>query len=67
MERSTTGQPPTADRSEIGQRHTLAGADTDERDIPHFESLILPALVSVPPMPAWLRKFFRRTDTPAAR
>jgi len=37
-------------------------ADTDERDIPHFRSLITPGLMSVPPVPAWLRKLFQRAD-----
>ena len=37
-----------------------AVADTDERDLPHFRSLITPGLMSVPPVPAWLRKLFQR-------
>jgi len=51
MEHPTVSQP-------------AAVADTDERDIPHFRSLITPGLMSVPPMPAWLRKLFGRADTP---
>jgi hypothetical protein len=36
-----------------------ADADTRKRD-PQIRSLTLPGLVSAPPMPAWLRKFFQR-------
>jgi hypothetical protein len=47
---------------------TTAVTDTAERTpgSRHFQSLILPGLVSVPPMPTWLSKLFRRKDTPAA-
>jgi hypothetical protein len=37
-----------------------ADADTRKRD-PQIRSLTLPGLVSVPRMPAWLSKLFRRT------
>ncbi len=62
MEHSTTSQPTTADPP-----HTQADTDTDEPYIHHFRSVITPGLVSVPPVPAWLRKLFRRTDTHASR
>jgi hypothetical protein len=62
MEHSTASQPPAAD-----PLRPPAGVDTDERDRPQIRSLITPGLVSVPPMPAWLRKLLRRTDTPASR
>jgi hypothetical protein len=61
MERPTAGRPAVAD-----PRRPQADADTYERD-PQIRSLILPGLVSVPPLPAWLRKRFRRTDTHASR
>jgi hypothetical protein len=57
MERTTASQPPVAQ----------AATDTGEQDRPQIRSLITPGLMSVPPMPAWLRKLFRRKDTPAAR
>ncbi len=62
MEHSTANQPPAAD-----PLRTQADADRDEPYVPHFKSVIIPGLMSVPPVPAWLRKLFRRTDTPAAR
>jgi len=40
---------------------------TDERYIPHFRSLTMPGLAKGPILPTWLRKLFRRTDTPASR
>ncbi|MGH2904808.1 MAG: hypothetical protein ACRDK7_14690 [Solirubrobacteraceae bacterium] len=61
MEHPPASQPYSADQG-LAQDKT----DTDDRDIPHFESLILPGLVSIPPMPAWLRKLFRRKATPTA-
>jgi hypothetical protein len=67
MEHSTASQPPSADRSKIGQHRTQADADTDKPYIHHYRSVITPGLMSVPPMPAWLRKLFRRKDTPATR
>jgi hypothetical protein len=59
---------PTANRHlAANARRTRADADTYERD-PQIRSLILPDLVSADALiPAWLRKLFRRTDTPAAR
>ncbi len=41
--------------------------NTDEREPPQIRSLTVPGLLELPPMPAWLRRFLRRTDTPAAR
>ena len=63
---ATTSQPPTAGQSEIGQR-TQVEADTDERDIPHFGSVITPGVASGPILPEWLRKRFRRKDAPTTR
>jgi len=62
MEHSTASPPPAAD-----PLHAPAGVDTDERDRPQIRSLITPGLMSVPPMPAWLRKRFRRKDAHASR
>jgi len=62
MEHSTASQPPAAD-----PRRTQTDADTDEPYVHHYRSVITPGLMSIPPVPAWLRKLFRRTDTPAAR
>jgi len=65
MERPNAGRPPASDT-----RHThAASADTDEqaRDLPHFESLILPGLFKGPILPVWLRRLFRRTGTHASR
>jgi hypothetical protein len=58
MEHSTASQPPAAD-----PRRTRTGTDTDEPYIHHYRSVITPGLMSVPPMPAWLRKLLRRKDT----
>lgn len=65
MEHSTTDRPPgttPGDRS-------AAATDTAERTpgARHFQSLILPGLAKGPILPAWLRRPFRRTDTPASR
>jgi len=60
MKHSTASQPPAAD-----PRRTQADSNTDEPYVHHFRSVITPDLVSVPPLPAWLRKLFRRKDTPA--
>jgi hypothetical protein len=63
MEHTSTDRQPSADP----RRAQADGADTDERD-PQIRSLILPDLVSADALiPAWLRRLFRRTDTPAAR
>jgi hypothetical protein len=56
MEHTTASQPPVAQ----------AATDTGEQDRPQIRSLITPGLMSVPPMPAWLRKLFRRKDAPAS-
>jgi hypothetical protein len=63
MEHTSTDRQSTADQ----RRMQADGTDTDERD-PQIRSLILPDLVSAEALiPAWLRRIFRRTDTPAAR
>jgi hypothetical protein len=60
---STASQPAAAD-----PRLTQANADTDERDRPpEIRSLITPGVASGPILPEWLRKRFRRKETPAAR
>jgi hypothetical protein len=56
MEHTTASQPPVAQ----------AATDTGEQDRPQIRSLITPGLMSVPPIPAWLRKLLRRTDTHAS-
>jgi hypothetical protein len=67
MEHPIASQSSAPDRSEISQHRTRTDADTYERD-PQIRSMILPDLVSADALiPAWLRKRFRRTDTPAAR
>jgi hypothetical protein len=63
MEHPTVSQPAAvADTDEPVADTDEPVADTDDRDIPHFRSLITPGLMSVPPVPAWLRKLFRRRD-----
>ncbi len=62
MEHPTISTP-----SAPGARGPEADAGTDEPYIPHFRSLTMPGLGSGPILPAWLRKLFRRTDTPTAR
>jgi hypothetical protein len=63
MEHTSTDRQST-----VGPRRTQADrTDTDALD-PQIRSLILPDLVSADALiPAWLRRLFRRTDTPAAR
>jgi hypothetical protein len=56
MEHPTVNQPAAVAKTDERV------AETDERDIPHFRSLITPGLMSVPPVPAWLRKLFKRRD-----
>jgi hypothetical protein len=61
MEPSTTSQPSTSeavpadstDRKAYGERH--------------LKPVITPGLLKSPILPEWLRKTFRRTETPAAR
>jgi hypothetical protein len=65
MEHPTASQSSTPDRSAIGRHRTQADADTHERD-PQIRSLTMPGLAKGPILPEWLRKLFRRTDTPAA-
>ena len=64
MEHSTASQPLASEARDTTETSTTkkVKAHGDR----NFESLILPGLVSVPPMPEWLRKLFRRKDTPAA-
>jgi hypothetical protein len=50
--------------------HTSAAATDAAERTPgtrHFQSLILPGLAKGPILPAWLRRLFRRKDTPASR
>ncbi len=65
MEPSTASQPPASEPTRTDATRT--GTTKKAHGNRNFQSLILPELVSVPPMPAWLRKLFRRKDTPAAR
>ncbi len=44
-------------------RQVASPTNTDEREPPQIRSLTVPGLVSVPPMPTWLRRLLRRTDT----
>ena len=66
MEPSTASQPPASrpphtDATETGRTEKAHG----DR---HFESTKLPSLGGTGPiLPEWLRKRFRRKDTPAAR
>jgi hypothetical protein len=62
MERSTITTSSVA-----GSRGLQTDAATDERYVPHFRSLTMPGLAKGPILPEWLRKLFRRTETPAAR
>ena len=67
MEHSTTGRPTGTVRGDTSTGTTDRGPGTPHYTR-HFRSLILPGLVSADALiPAWLRKRFRRTDTPAAR
>lgn len=63
MEHSTAARQPVADR----RRTQADSANTDGRDILHFESLRVPGLMSVPLFIAWLRKPFRRKDRSSTR
>jgi len=63
VEHPTTDLPVTTP----GDAST-ATADGRTPGTRHFRSLILPGLVSADALvPAWLRRIFRRTNTPAAR
>jgi hypothetical protein len=57
MEHTTASQPPVAQ----------AATDTGKQDRPQIRSLITPGLAKGPLVPEWLRKFFRRKDTPSSR
>jgi hypothetical protein len=57
MERSTVSRPPAANR-----HRTQADTDTAKPYVHHYRSVITPDLVSIPPLPAWLRKLLRRKD-----
>jgi hypothetical protein len=63
MEHTTTSQPPAADP----RLPQAAGDDTNEQDRPQIRSLTMPGLAKGPLLPEWLRRPFRRTDTPASR
>jgi len=62
MERSSASKPPAKD-----PHRTQADADTNQPYVHHYKSVITPGLVSVPPLPEWLRKLFRRKEAPASR
>jgi hypothetical protein len=53
-------EPTTTDRQ-------AASTTRDEQDLPQIRSLTVPGLLELPPMPPWLRKLLRRTDTPTSR
>jgi hypothetical protein len=58
-------KPSASDRLSAKDHRHIQGdsADTDKRNAPHFESLRVPDLMSVPLFTAWLRKPFRRKAT----
>ena len=67
MEHSTTGRPTGTAPEDTSTGTTDRGPGTPHYTR-HFQSLILPGLVSADALvPAWLRRLFRRTDTPASR
>ncbi len=66
MEHSTTDRPPSTTPGDTNTGTTDRGPGTPHYTR-HFQSLILPGLAKGPILPEWLRRLFRRTDTPAAR
>jgi hypothetical protein len=61
MEPSTAGRPPASESVHTDSTETKAYGDR------HFKPVVAPGLGGRPLLPEWLRKHFRRTDTPAAR
>jgi hypothetical protein len=57
---SAMEQPNASQSAATDPRPTQTDAETDERKAPHFESLTVPDLISVPLFIAWLRKPFQR-------
>ncbi len=67
MKHSITDRPPSTTPGDMSTGTTDRGPGTPHYTR-HFRSLTLPGLVSTDALvPAWLRRRFRRTDTPAAR
>jgi len=67
MEQSTTGRPTGIAEDDTSTGTTDRGPGTPHYTR-HFQSLILPGLVSADALiPAWLRKLLRRADTPVSR
>jgi hypothetical protein len=67
MEHSTTGRPTGTAHGDTSAGTTDRGPGTPHYTR-HFQSLILPDLVSVDALvPAWLRKLLRRADKPVSR
>ncbi len=62
MEPSSVSKPPATD-----PHRTRADGDTNQPYVHHFKSVVTPGLMSVPPLPDWLRKLFRRKEAPASR
>jgi hypothetical protein len=66
MEPSTASQPATSESPRTDAAET--GRTEKAHRARHFESTKLPSLGGTGPiLPEWLRKRFRRKDTPAAR
>jgi hypothetical protein len=63
MEPSTARHRPVS----VSAQKQATNVDMNERELPHFESLTLPGLFKGPILPEWMRKPFRRKNTPAPR
>jgi hypothetical protein len=58
---SSMEQPSASYKRAVDPRPSGSVRDESHEDVRHFRSLILPDLVSVPPVPAWLSRLLRRT------
>lgn len=66
MEPTTASQPAASEpvRTDPGETFFKTPNAPPGR---HFKQVVTPGLGGRPILPIWLRKLFRRTDTPAAR
>jgi hypothetical protein len=67
MEPSTTGPPPVSEPPRTDTGETFFKTPNAPPGY-HFEQLTVPGLFGTGPLlPEWLRRIFRRTNTPASR
>jgi hypothetical protein len=66
MESTTTGQPAVSEPPSMDPDETFLKTPNAPPGR-HFKQVVTPGLGGRPLVPQWLRKHFRRKDTPATR